>query len=188
MKRCPMGLKTSASVFSRLMTIAMAGLNYEKCFIYLDDCVVIGSSIDSHNNNLISVLNRLREVNLKLNPIKCEFLRKEIVYLGHKITQDGIFPDPSKIYTIRNYPRPTSADETKRFVAFANYYRRFISCFADIVFPLNQLCKKGVTFEWTKECENSFVKLKLALMNPPVLDYPDFSPDNIFKLQTDASK
>lgn len=188
MKRCPMGLKTSASVFSRLMTIAMAGLNYQKCFIYLDDCVVIGNCIENHNKNLIDVLNRLREVNLKLNPIKCEFMRKEIIYLGHKITQDGIFPDPGKIDTIRNYPRPSCADDVKRFVAFANYYRRFISGFADIVFPLNRLCKKGILFEWTNDCETSFNKLKSALMNPPVLDYPDFSDNNIFKLQTDASK
>lgn len=188
MKRCPMGLKTSASVFSRLMTIAMAGLNYQKCFIYLDDCVVIGNCMQSHNKNLIDVLNRLRKVNLKLNPIKCEFLRKEIVYLGHKITQDGIFPDPSKIDTIRNYPRPNCADEVKRLVAFANYYRRFIPGFADIVFPLNRLSKKGIVFEWTDDCETSFNNLKSALMNPPVLDYPNFSENNIFRLQTDASK
>lgn len=45
MKRCPMGLKTSLSVFSRLMTIAMSGLNYKQCFIYLDDCIVIGKSV-----------------------------------------------------------------------------------------------------------------------------------------------
>lgn len=175
MKRCPMGLKTSPSVFSRLMTIAMAGLNYKKCFIYLDDCVVIGRSLTHHNKNLISVLNRLREVNLKLNPIKCEFLRHEIVYLGHKITSDGIFPDPAKIETMHKYPTPACADDVKRFVAFANYYRRFIPRFADIVYPMNTLCKKGAKFIWSSECQSAFENLKLALMNPPILEYPDFT-------------
>lgn len=188
MKRCPMGLKTSPSVFSRLMTIAMAGLNYQSCFIYLDDCVVIGKSMENHNRNLMKILNRLREVNLKLNPMKCEFLRKEIVYLGHKITSAGIYVDEGKIQIVQNYPTPTNADEIKRFVAFANYYRRFIPRFADIVYPLNVLCRKGIKFEWTTDCENAFQKLKQTLINPPVLEYPDFSDSNIFKLQTDASK
>lgn len=98
MKRCPMGLKTSPSVFSRLMTKAMAGLNYKSCFIYLDDCVIIGKSMDHHNKNLITILERLRKVNLKLNPLK--FLRKEIVYLGHNISAEGISPDSSKIETL----------------------------------------------------------------------------------------
>lgn len=188
MKRCPMGLKTSPSAFSRLMTIAMSGLNYQKCFIYLDDCIVVGNCLETHNRNLLSILERLRETNLKLNPIKCEFLRKEIMYLGHKITSEGILPDPTKIESIQRYPRPINADDVKRFVAFANYYRRFINNFASIAYPLNALCKKNTIFEWTSECENAFQQLKQALVSPTVLDYPDFSEKNMFTLHTDASK
>lgn len=188
MKRCPMGLKTSPSVFSRLMTIAMSGLNYKACLIYLDDCIVVGNCLETHNKNLISILERFRKVNLKLNPLKCEFLRKEIVYLGHKITSEGIYPDPSKIESLNNYPTPQNADEVKRFVAFANYYRRFISKFAEIAYPLNALCKKDAVFLWTDECERAFQKLKQALISPKVLDYPDFSDNNTFTLQTDACK
>lgn len=70
MTRLPMGLKTSPSCFSRAMTIAMAGLNYEKCFIYLDDLICFGRTLDMHNKNLMDVLQRLRKVNLKLNPQK----------------------------------------------------------------------------------------------------------------------
>lgn len=58
--RLPMGLKVSPSVFSRAMTIAMAGLNYDSCFIYLDDLIVFGKKLIDHNKNLIKVLNRLR--------------------------------------------------------------------------------------------------------------------------------
>lgn len=188
LKRCPMGLKTSPSVFSRLMTIAMAGLNYKSCLIYLDDCIAIGNSLENHNKNLIKILERFRQVNLKLNPLKCEFLRKEIVYLGHKITSDGIYPDPSKIESIQNYPRPQNADDVKRFVAFANYYRRFIRNFANIAYPLNALSKKNIPFEWSSECESAFHTLKNCLINPPILDYPDFSENNTFTLSTDASK
>lgn len=126
MKRMPMGLKTSPSAFSRVMSLATSGLNYEKCFIYLDDLVCFGRNLDDHNKNLIDVFARLRKVNLKLNPNKCQFLKKEILYLGHTISSEGILPDANKIEVIKTYPTPKNTDEVRRFVAFCNYYRKFI--------------------------------------------------------------
>ena len=89
--------------------------------------------------------------------------------------------------TVRNYPVPKSAEELKRFVAFANYYRRHIKNFAETALPLNKLTKKNIEFEWTKDCQESFESLKYALVNPPVLDFPNFSQENVFQLKTDAS-
>lgn len=187
MKRLPMGLKISPSAFSRLMTVAMSGLTYEKCFVYLDDIIVFGKNLNEHNKNLIAVLERLRHVNLKLNPSKCDFLKKEILYLGHSISEKGILPDKDKIITMQNYPVPCNATEVKRFTAFANYYRKYVPHFAEIAAPLNRLTKKGAEFIWSKECQNSFLHLKNSLIQPPILQYPDFSPENEFILRTDAS-
>lgn len=187
MKRLPMGLKTSPSSFSRAMTIALAGLNYESCFLYLDDIIVFGKNLNEHNKNLVKVLQRLRQVNLKLNPQKCEFLRREMLYLGHVISSAGISPDPKKIECVRQYPKPKNAEEVKRFVAFLNYYRRFIKNFAHIVQPLNQLTRKNVKFLWDDNCQKAFETLKTKLINPPILQYPDFSDGNQFILKTDAS-
>lgn len=188
MKRLPMGMKISPSSFSRLMTVAMSGLNYEKCFVYLDDLIVFGRNLQSHNTHLIEVFERLRKVNLKLNPAKCEFLKREILYLGHVITPEGILPDPEKIKAIKNYPVPKNADEVKRLVAFANYYRKFVPQFAQKTHCLNQLTRRNVPFIWTEECQKSFDLIRTALMTPPVLEFPDFSDKNEFILQTDASK
>lgn len=187
MKRLPMGLKISPSAFSRVMSVALSGLTCEKAFIYMDDIIVFGRNIESHNKNLIDVFERLRKVNLKINPCKCEFLKPELLYLGHVVSAEGVSPDPEKIRVLKNYPEPTNADETRRFVAFCNYYRRFIPFFAQITIPLNKLCKKHVTFIWTTECKQAFEHLKQALISPPILQYPDFSHDNEFILQTDAS-
>lgn len=107
--------------------------------------------------------------------------------MGHVISADGILPDPEKIIAVSNYPVPKDAKETKRFVAFANYYRKFIKNFAEIASPLNMLSKKNVNFDWTRQCQEAFEKLKNALINPPVLQYPDLSEDNTFCLRTDAS-
>lgn len=86
-------------------------------------------------------LNRFREANLKLNPLKCEFLKKGLLYLSHTISAEGILPDKEKIQTMLDYPVPTNGGKTKRFVAFANYYRKFIKNFADIASFLNHLSK-----------------------------------------------
>lgn len=185
LKRLPMGLKISPSKFSRMMSIAMSGLTYSRCFVYLDDLIVFGRSLIDHNKNLIQVFDRLREVNLKIHPGKCSFLRKEVLYLGHVISDNGILPDPTKSSAIKNYPTPTNADEVRRFVAFANYYRKFIPNFATISIPLNRLLKKDVEFNFNKDCEKSFELLKEILTSPKILQFPNFNEE--FILRTDAS-
>jgi hypothetical protein len=60
---------------------------------------------------------RIRKYNLKLQPDKCEFLRTEVSYLGHVITEEGVRPDPRKVDVIENFPRPSSSKELKSFWA-----------------------------------------------------------------------
>lgn len=183
--RLPMGLKTSPSAFSRMMSIAMSGLTSSRCFVYLDDIIVFGKNLREHNRNLMEVFERLREVNLKIHPGKCSFLKKEVLYLGHLISDKGILPDPTKSEVMRNYPQPTNADEVRRFVAFANYYRKFIQNFADITLPLNKLLRKDVPFEFNKDCVTAFETLRKLLASPEMLQFPNFDED--FILRTDAS-
>lgn len=187
MTRLPMGLKISPSTFSRLMTIAMSGLDMTKCLVYLDDIIVFGKTIEEHNKNLIAVFEKLRSVNLKLNPKKCNFFKTELLYLGHLISAEGVKPDPAKVEAVKNWPRPQNADEAKRFVAFANYYRKHIRNFASLCYPLNYLTRKNVPFVWDNECEKAFNTLREVFLKPPVLDFPDFSQSNTFNLHTDAS-
>ena len=97
MKRLPMGLKISPSVFSRVMSVAMSGLTYEQCFQYCDDLVVFGRNREIHNKNLLKVFERLRKMNLKLNPHKCDFMKTQLLYLGHVVSASGVLPDPDKI-------------------------------------------------------------------------------------------
>lgn len=158
----------------------MSGLTYEKCFVYMDDIIIFGRNLDTHNRNLTEVFEKLRKVNLKVNPNKCEFLKKQLLYLGHVVTTEGVSPDPDKIKTVQNYPKPINSDEVRRFVAFCNYYRKFIPSFAEITIPLNKLCRKHATFNWNKESDNAFQKLKEELVSPPILQYPNFSDENEF--------
>uniref|UniRef100_A0A1Y1L2Y9 RNA-directed DNA polymerase n=2 Tax=Photinus pyralis TaxID=7054 RepID=A0A1Y1L2Y9_PHOPY len=185
-KRLPFGLSVSPNSFQRMMHIAFASLSPERAFMYMDDLIVIGCSEKHHLKNLQSVFEVCRKFCLKLNPEKCQFFRKDVTYLGHHITDRGILPDKSKFDIIKNYPRPQNPDTTKRFVAFCNYYRRFIQNFASLTYCLNKLTRKNAIFNWTTDCENSFQNLKNALMQPPILQYPRF--DKPFVITTDAAK
>lgn len=95
-------------------------------------------------------MNKLKEVNLKLNAGKCQYLKKSIVYLGHNISDKGVLSNNTKIEAIKKYPVPKNVDEVKRFVAMLNYYRRHIKDFAKIARPLNHLTRKDVEFIWDR--------------------------------------
>ncbi|WP_369123418.1 RNase H-like domain-containing protein, partial [Salmonella enterica] len=85
---------------------------------------------------------------------------------------------------MKNYPVPYDADSATRFVAFCNFYRRFIKNFANYSRHITRLCKKNVPFEWSSECQNAFEYLKENLMHPTLLQYPDFRKE--FCIITDA--
>ena len=183
--RMPFGLKGAPATFQRLMNSVLTGLQGIKCFVYIDDVVIYGNSLEDHNSKLIDVFKRLRQNNLKLHPDKCEFMRKEVQYLGHVIGEDGIKPDPKKISAVSNYPVPTCQKDIKSFLGLAGYYRKFIKNFSDIIFPISKLLKKEQEFIWTDQQQNSFEILKSKLTSAPILQYPDFSKR--FILTTDAS-
>ncbi len=182
----PFGLKIGPNSFQRMMSIAFSGLSPTKCFIYMDDLIIVAPTENKMISNIVDIFQVCRKYNLKLNPQKCRFFLSEVTYLGHKCTDKGILPDESKFEVIKNYPKPTDADSVRRFVAFCNYYRRFVENFAHYACHLTRLTRKNVNFVWSDECEKSFQYLKKALIQPTILQYPDFSKP--FCITTDASK
>lgn len=183
--RMPFGLKNAPATFQRLMNTVLAGIQNYRCFVYLDDIVIHADSLHEHNRRLKEVFERLDKFNLKIQPDKCEFMHKQVMYLGHLITNEGIKPDPRKIEVLNNYPVPKNQKDIKAFLGFVGYYRRFIKDFAKIARPLTMLLKKDTEFNWTSSQQESFTYLKNALKSEPILQYPDFSEE--FILTTDAS-
>jgi hypothetical protein len=126
----------------------------------------------------------MRQQNLKLQPDKCEFLRREVSYLGHVIGQEGVKPGEKRIKAVKDYPEPRTTRELKGFFGLAGYYRRFIPNFSKIYKPLTELLK-NTPYIWNERTEAAFTKLKTLLTTEPLLQYPDFTRP--FVLSTDAS-
>lgn len=80
--------------------------------------------------------------NLKLNPKKCRFLGREVLYLGPKCSANGVEPDIKIVESVLNFPRPKTVKQVQSFHGLANYYRKFIKDFAKIAFPLYNLMQK----------------------------------------------
>ncbi|KAL4083037.1 hypothetical protein QTP88_028367 [Uroleucon formosanum] len=184
-KRMSMGLASAPSTFAMAMTNVMAGLIGIKCLVYLDDIIIYGKNLNDHNKKLIDVFERLRIHNLKIEPDKCEFLKKECLFLGHIISEHGIKPDPNKIVSVMNFPAPKNVKQIKSFLGLSGYYRKFINNYSSIANPMTNLLRKDVKFNWDDKCQQAFDKLKTILCSEPILQYPDFTKE--FILTTDAS-
>lgn len=119
--RMPFGLKNAPAFFQRVINTVLAGFKGNRCFIYLDDVVVHGDTLETHNFRLKEVFQRLFSYNLKLQPDKCEFLRKEVMYLSYLISEYGVKPDPNKMKTITTYPIPKNERDIKAFLGLTGY-------------------------------------------------------------------
>ena len=183
--RMPFGLRNAPATFQRLMDQVLTGIQGTDAFIYLDDIVIYGSSLEEHELKLERLMKRLREAQLKLQPDKCEFLRPEVVYLGHVISKEGVRPDNKKLVAVREFPRPQNIKNVRQFLGLAGYYRRFIKGFSDIAKLLTILTKKDTPFHWGEKQQDAFENLRKKLCEEPVLQYPDFTRP--FIVTTDAS-
>ena len=198
--RMPFGLQNAPSTFQRLMTCCFGDLNFTHLLIYLDDLIIFSKTFDEHLERLQLVFSRLQEHGLKLKPSKCQLMRKEVQYLGHLVSAEGVRTDPEKISRVKEWARPTNRKELLQFLGFAGYYRRYVNGYSALAAPLYRLTagdprmkkRRGTRsfasnppFLWTDECEEAFQTLKDRLTTAPVLGYPDYSLP--FVLQTDAS-
>ncbi|CAF1396852.1 unnamed protein product, partial [Didymodactylos carnosus] len=129
----------------------------------------------------------LEKANVKLNAGKCSLARKQLDYLGFRITQDGIKPTTMNVKKTIDFPTPTSTKAAYSFVQMAQFYRRFIKDFASIAAPLNMFKNKNATFQWTRECQQSFDTLKEKLSQYPLLAFYNGKSKLKVKINTDAS-
>ena len=183
--RMPFGLKNVAPEYQRAMNTTLDGMIGKGAFGYIDDIVIYAKTLKEHEKLFDEVMNCLRKSCWKLEPKKCEILQRDVTYLGHIISANGLNPDPKKIQAVREFPKLKNVKSVRQFLGLAGYHRQFIKDFERLAKPLTSLLKKNEAFCWSEDAGKAFLRLKEALCTAPVLKYPAMS--KLFLITTDAS-
>ena len=196
------GLSNAGASFCRLMEMCLGNQQYITLLFYLNDICVFSSTVNEMLDHVGLVLNHLKEFNLKIKPKKTYFFQSSVVFLGHVLSKNGISLNLEKVSKVKDWPVPKSAKEVHSFLGLASYYRRFIPQFAKWASSLHKLIRLVATkkkhagtkvpplsqnlppFQWSPECQESFEKLKEALITTLVLSYPDYSKPFILEMDT----
>ena len=179
------GMMNSPAVFQRAMNELFADMIDKGVLVYLDDIIIYAKDEKELIRLTRKVLQKLRDADFYLKPEKCYFNKTELDYLGFVVKADGLKMDPYKVKAIQDWPDLKSKKDIKKFIGFANFYRKFIDGYSTIVKPLTSLLGEKRTFTWGTAQQEAFRKLKDAFMNGPILTRPD--PDKPYVMETDAS-
>jgi hypothetical protein len=168
------------------MDIVLRDLVGTECYVFIDDVIIYGNTIEEHARHLEHVLQRFERANFQLQPSKCVFAQPKVEYLRCIVSREGIQASPEKTKAVRNFPVPRNVKNVRSFLVLASFYRRLVRIFAQHAKPLTELLRKDAKFKWEQREQSAFDKLKEALCSDQVLAYPDFNSP--FILTTDASK
>ena len=182
----PFGLTNTPAVFIDLMNRIFRPYLDRFVVVFIDDILIYSKDETEHAEHLRIVLQTLRDKQLYAKFSKSEFWLREVGFLGHIVSGDGIRVDPSKISAIVDWKPPKNVTEVRSFLGLAGYYRRFVNGFSIIAAPMTRLLRKDVKFEWTEECQQSFEELKKLLTEAPVLVQRESGKE--FVVYSDASR
>ncbi len=174
----PFGLVNAPAIAARTAALILAGLNWLKCLVYIDDIIIHSRDEESHIGDVAGVLNRVGKAGLKLKLAKCEFGVCEVKYLGYMASNTGLRKDPAKVEAVSNWPRPEKGKDLHTFLAFCGFYRCFIKGFSKRIESLSIYTTskyREVPVDWTDIRLAAFLDLKNAMCEEVCLAYPDYS-------------
>jgi len=195
--RLPFGMKASGQIFSRCIGKTMEDVSNKENFqTYIDDVLCYGKTFDTYIETLEQILAACLTNGLRLNPVKCSFLKQSAKFLGRIINHEGYQADPDYVQGIRDMPPPTTRKELQAVIGRIVWLRMFIDtrvgerirqkCFSQLLSELNKLNRRDKVFEWTQEAQTAFEAVKKRLSTMPVIHFADFTKP--FTLVTDASQ
>ena len=181
--KVPFRLAQAPAYFQELMTSILKDFPF--AIAYLDDIIIFSNTPQEHLSHIHVVFEKLKSANLSMKKSKCNFFSKEIQYLCHILSATGIHPLPSKTHAIQTMKLPTTPKQVRAFFGLVGYYRKFIKGFAKKAKPLTMLTRQQVKFDWTPTHQATFLQLKEAKVQGPILHYPN--PTKKYIVYTDAS-
>ncbi|GJY05299.1 putative reverse transcriptase domain-containing protein [Tanacetum coccineum] len=112
--------------------------------VFIDDILIYSKTKEEHDAYLRLILELLKKEELYAKFSKCDFWLSKVQFLGHVIDSEGIYVDPAKIESIKDWESPKTPTEILQFLGLAGYYRRFIEGFSKIAKPMTKLTQKSV--------------------------------------------
>ena len=117
----------------------------------IDGILVWGRNEEEHNQCLKVVLQRCKEIDLRLNREKCQFGMPHVTYLGHTINTQGISPDRERVKAICEMPPPHDKKGVEQLLGTLNYVAKFIPDLSTLTQPIREILKKNTQFIWEWE-------------------------------------
>jgi transposase InsO family protein len=183
--RMPMGLTTAGATLQTLMNALLAGMQWQYALCYLDDCIIYSTTFKDHLAHLREFFEKIDAAGVRLNLKKSFIAHREVTFLGHRVSPEGLRPTEEHIEAIQRFEEPAQSGELRRFLGLTGYYRRHVLGYASIAEPLTRLTREMPRKVWGQEATIAFEQLKQILTSAPVLAHPDWSKP--FVLYTDAS-
>ena len=162
--KMPFGLNQAQYFFQYYMDYHFKGTN-STTNIIADDVMIHGKTDPQHDRHLIQVLNKCREIGLKLNPGKYIFGTTEVPFFGHTVSSSGLCVDPKKIQSIVNIPLPSDKTQPNHFIGMCNYLMNYFPHLSDVILPLRGLAKQRTEFTWSRTYDNAFNSAKEHITN-----------------------
>ena len=182
--RLPMGIKISPAFAQAIMQKLLRKFPEVECFI--DDVGIFTSgTFVQHLEIIKEVLKILSDSGFSIKPKKCSWAVKQVEYLGHIITTEGVKPQPKKIDAVLRILPPTTPKQLRSFIGMVNYYRDHVRMRSHILAPLTAQTKNKKKIKWTEECQKSFDTIKSKLAQDALLAFPN--PNFPFIIEPDAS-
>ena len=157
-----------------------------------DDILVCGKgqndheATSNHYENLEKLLQRCLDYGIVLNANKMKLRQKEVPYMGHLLSSDGLKPDPAKVEAVTKMPRPEDVEGVQRLNGFVNYFAKFLPKLSEILEPIRRLTRKDTQWHRSEEQDSAFQKIQHMVTQAPVLSYYD--PCSELTIQCDASQ
>ncbi|GJU77277.1 reverse transcriptase domain-containing protein [Tanacetum coccineum] len=173
--KMPFGLKNAGSTYQRLVDKAFQrqiGRNLE---VYVDDLVIKSHTEEEIIRDITETFKTLRQINMKLNPKKCTFGMQEGMFLGYKVSTNGLRACPDKTDTVLGLPSPRCIKDVQKLNGKLASLNRFLSKSAEKSLPFFKTlkkCTKKSDFQWTPEAEEAFKQMKKLIAELPTLTAP----------------
>ena len=181
----PFGLTNGPAAFQQFMNNIFRDLLDQCIVVYLDNILIYSNNPEQHTKHIQEVLQQLRKHGLYAQAKKCEWHHNSVEFLRYIMSSDGLTMADDKICAILDWPKPWKVKDVQSCLGFANFYQSFIHNYSEITVPLTRLTRKGLTWDFSKDCHAVFRTLKEAFTRAPVLAH--WKPDQWMVMETDAS-